>query len=387
MRALLAAAAVLLALAPAARADEVVVDGRGWGHGVGMSQYGAYGYALREGRDFRWILGHYYTGTTVGTAPAGRMRVLLRTTRVPKVCGATALRDARGRRVRLSERRTYAVAAWGPTDLKLTDTTTGRRRARVQAPVRITGGASTCLRGTAENGVRDGAYRGALRLHRAGGRVMVVDDVSLEQYLYGVVPAEMPASWAAEALKAQAVVARSYAIRGRRPAEPYDVFADVRSQMYRGVAAELPASTAAVRATRALAVFFGAEVAQTFFFSTSGGRTAANEEGFGGVPVPYLRSVEDPHDAISPVHTWTVRLDRDRAARMLREVTPGELVSLRVASTTPTGRAAVVEVQGSEAIEQVSGATIRRLLELRSTWFTIRLEPPAPEPSPTPVPG
>src|SRR5688572_8203575 len=120
------AAAAFLALAPAARADEVVIDGRGWGHGVGMSQYGAYGFALREGRDFRWILGHYYTGTSVGRAPAGRMRVLLRTTRVPKVCGASGLRDARGRSVRLSERRTYAVAAWGATGLQLTDTTTRR---------------------------------------------------------------------------------------------------------------------------------------------------------------------------------------------------------------------------------------------------------------------
>src|SRR5215210_625220 len=77
-----AALALLAVLVPAgaARAD-YVIDGRGFGHGVGMSQYGAYGYALREGRDFRWILGHYYTATSVGSAPAGRMRVLLRRTR------------------------------------------------------------------------------------------------------------------------------------------------------------------------------------------------------------------------------------------------------------------------------------------------------------------
>src|SRR5215210_4689251 len=185
--AVLASLASVLLLAPAARADEVVVEGRGWGHGVGMSQYGAYGYALREGRDFRSILDHYYTGTSIGRAPAGRMRVLLRRTRVPKVCDATSLRDARGRTVRLSARRTYAVAAWGATGLQLTDTRTGRRRARVQAPVRLTGGTSTCLRGVAENGLRDGFYRGALRLHREGSRVTVVNDVSLEQYLYGVV--------------------------------------------------------------------------------------------------------------------------------------------------------------------------------------------------------
>jgi len=376
---LVSLAAALLA-APAARAETIVIEGRGWGHGVGMSQYGAYGFALREGRDFRSILGHYYTGTTIGSAPAGRIRVLLRRTTVPKVCGATDLRDARGRRVRLSERRSYAISAWGATGLRVTDATTRRSRARVQAPVRISGGASTCLRGPAENGVRDGAYHGVLRLHRDGSRVMVVNDVSLEQYLYGVVPAEMPASWPAEALKAQAVVARSYAIRSRRPAEPFDVYADVRSQVYRGIATEIATSTAAVRATRALAVFYGAEVAQTFFSSTSGGRTAGNEEGFGGAPIPYLRPVEDPHDDLSPVHTWTVRLEHDRAARMLREVTPGDFVAVRVASTTPTGRVAVVEVEGTAALEQVSGATIRRLLELRSTWFTLAVEEDEPAP-------
>lgn len=381
------AAALGLAPAPAAAADDLVIDGRGWGHGVGLSQYGAYGYALREGRDFRWILGHYYTGTALGSAPPSRMRVLLRRTRAPKVCDATALRDARGRRVRLSTRRTYRVTAWGATGLRLTDTTTGRSRARVQAPARVTGGPSTCLRGTAENGLRDGFYRGALRLHRDGSAVMVVNDVSLEQYLYGVVPAEMPASWPAEALKAQAVVARSYALRGRRPAEPFDVYADVRSQVYRGVAAEIPASTAAVRATRAQVVMWGAAVAQTFFFSTSGGRTAANEEGFGGAPIPYLRAVDDPYDDLSPVHEWTVRIPFARAERMLDEVTTGDLVGVRVVATTPTGRAAIVEVEGSGATEQVSGATIRRLLELRSTWFTVAREPePGSTPTPTPTP-
>ena len=83
--------------------------------------------------------------------------------------------------------------------------------------------------------MRNGVYRGRMVLSRDGRAVLAVNSVGLEQYLYGVVPAEMPASWPAEALKAQAVVARSYALRSRRPSEPYDVFADVRSQVYRGV--------------------------------------------------------------------------------------------------------------------------------------------------------
>ena len=373
--ALAAVLATLTVLCTAATASaDYVIDGRGWGHGVGMSQYGAHGYALREGRDFRWILGHYYPGTSVGRVVSARMRVRLRRTAKPKVCGASALRDARGRRVRLRESRTYAFGALGAGNLRVADAANGRTRARVQAPVRVTGGGVLCLRGTAENGVSSGSYRGALRLHRDGRSVLAVNEVSLEQYLYGVVAAEMPASWATEALKAQAVVARSYALRSRRPAsERFDVYADVRSQVYAGIAGEAPQTTAAVRATRAVAVRHGVEIAQTFFHSTSGGRTAGNEEGFGGgLPVPYLRPVDDPHDDLSPFHTWRVELTDAKAAQMLRSVRLGDLEDLRVSATTPTGRVATVEVVGAEGTVPVSGLEMRRLLELRSTWFTVR---------------
>jgi stage II sporulation protein D len=366
----LAALAAMLPAA-AARAD-YVIDGRGFGHGVGMSQYGAYGYALNEGRDFRWILGHYYTGTTVGPVPAARILVRLRRTRAPMLCGASSLRDATGRRVRLRESRRYRFSPHGSAGLRVLDASSGRTRARVQAPVRVTGGAAVCLRGTAENGLRDGSYRGAMRLHRDGSAVLAVNDVSLEQYLYGVVAAEMPASWAPEALKAQAVVARSYALRSRRPGQPFDVYADVRSQVYRGLAAELPTAVAAVRATRALAVLHGSEIAQTFFHSTSGGRTAGNEEGFGGLPIPYLRSVEDPHDALSPVSSWTVTLSDREAERRLKEVRLGALEDVRVVVRSASGRVERVDVVGAEGTIEVSGREIRRLLGLRSHWFTIR---------------
>jgi stage II sporulation protein D len=206
---------------------------------------------------------------------------------------------------------------------------------------------------------------------REGSRLLAVNHASLEHYLYGVVAAEMPASWPAEALQAQAVVARSYALRSRRSGGPFDVYADVRSQVYRGVAAETPATTAAVRATRAEVVLSGSEVAQTFFFSTSGGRTAGNEEIWGGLPLPYLRPVEDPHDDLSPYHTWTARFSDADAERRLRSVTPGRLEGLRVASRTATGRAATVEVRGSDGAAIVPAGDVRTLLELRSTWFTV----------------
>jgi stage II sporulation protein D len=198
----------------------------------------------------------------------------------------------------------------------------------------------------------------------------VINRLSLEHYLYGVVPAEMPASWPAGALRAQAVVARSYALRSRRPDAPYDVFADVRSQVYRGVPAEAAATTAAVRATRARVVIAAGQVAQTFFFSTSGGRTAANEEGFGGTPISYLRSVDDPYDDVSPYHTWTATFTERAANRKLRSVRVGKLQGLAVIARTPSGRAATVEIRGSKGNRTVPAATVRTLLGLRSSWIT-----------------
>jgi stage II sporulation protein D len=371
--------AAMLVPAAAARAD-YVIDGRGFGHGVGMSQYGAHGYALREGRDFRWILGHYYPGTSVGRVATGRVRVVLRDTPVPKVCSATSARDAGGRRVRLRDTRVYAFTALAAGKLRVTDTSSNRTRARLRAPVRVTGGTSTCIRGEAINGVRNGSYRGALTLHRREGRsVLVVNELGTESYLYGVVAAEMPSTWAAEALKAQAVVARSYALRGRVPDREYDLYPDVRSQVYRGIAGEDAAAIAAVRATRALAVRYGVGIAQTFFHSTSGGRTAGNEEGFGGgLPIPYLRPVDDPFDDISPVHTWSVRLTDRQMERKLREVRLGDLQDVKVSATTETGRVATVDVVGEEGTAQISGLELRRLLDLRSHWFAIRREPGRP---------
>jgi stage II sporulation protein D len=368
MRALLIATTLLL-LAPAgAAAADVVIDGRGWGHGVGLSQYGAYGFALREGRDHTSILAHYYTGSEYGTAPATRMRVRLKHARSLRISGATRAVSG-GRRVRLRDDRAYRVRVLGADRLQVIDSTTGRTRARLRVPVTVTGGASTRLHGGAENGLSSRFYRGRMVLTREGSGVLAVNHVSLEHYLYGVVPAEMPASWPTEALRAQAVVARSYALTSRASGGAWDVFADVRSQVYGGVQSEIASTTAAVRDTRGRVVTVGGQVAQTFFFSTSGGRTAGNEEGFGGAPLSYLRSVEDPHDDLSPVHTWTARFTRREAQRRLRSMLAGSLRGIEVASRSASGRAATVLLRGSGGDRTVSAASVRTALGLRSTWL------------------
>ncbi len=371
MRPILLAVALAL-LAPAVAGADIRIDGHGFGHGAGMAQYGAYGYARMEGRDFRWILDHYYPGTRLAAAPRARLRVRLKEAVALRVTSAASVRGANGRRLSLRTRRTYRFAPWAADQLRVIDLASGRTRAHLIAPARVSPGSSPLkLTGKAENGVTDGRYRGALVLGRSAANVLAIDDVDLEQYLYGVVPSEMPAAWPAAALGAQAVAARSYALRSRRPAQPFDVFADTRSQQYGGVGAEAATTTAAVRATRGLAVMTGSEIAQTLFHSSSGGRTAAVQEVFDSPPLPYLVSVDDPYDTLSPYHDWSVALTEREVAQKLAELVPGDFTDLAVVATTPSGRAATVRITGSAGTKDVPASTVRTRLGLRSTWFAI----------------
>ena len=371
MRASLVLTILFTSLAAATARAEVRIDGHGFGHGVGLAQYGAFGYARDEGRDFRWILDHYYPGTSLAAAPRARLRVRLKEAVALRVTSAAAARGV-GRRLTLRSARTYRFAPWRADQVRVIDLSSRRTLAHLTAPVRLApGGQPLKLLGRAENAVTDGRYRGALVLTRNAANIVAIDDVDLEQYLYGVVPAEMPAAWPAAALSAQAVAARSYALRSRRPTQPFDVFADTRSQAYGGVDGEQATTTAAVRATRALAVMAGTEVAQTLFHSSSGGRTAAVEEVFTSPPLSYLVSVDDPFDQLSPYHDWSVALTEQEVAEKLGDLVPGNFVELLVTVTTPSGRAAKVRITGTGGQREVPASTIRTKLDLRSTWFTI----------------
>ncbi|HEV2820856.1 MAG TPA: SpoIID/LytB domain-containing protein [Solirubrobacteraceae bacterium] len=363
------AAGALAGPAPASAALEL--DGRGFGHGVGMSQYGAYGFAVRENLSYDSILRHYYTGTEITEVDARRIDVLLKRSSSQKVCKATRA-SARGdeKRVTLSRDRCYRFSPAGQVSVAVVDQSTNRRVATLRAPVRATGGSRTALRGTAENGLSNGEYRGALELHRAQGGLHAINDVHSRHYLYGVVPAEVPTSWPIEAVKAQAVAARSYAFTSLRPGQPFDVFADTRSQVYRGFTGEDARGRQAVQETGGKVVTHQGRIAQTFFFSTSGGRTSANENGFGGgTPLPYLRPVDDPHDDLSPVHRWTVRFSNAEAGQRLGV---GTLESLRVTQRDSDDRARSVEVRGRGGSKTLSGAQVRAKLGLRSAWFSVR---------------
>jgi stage II sporulation protein D len=276
-----ASAAAMLLCAGSARASDLMIAGAGDGHGVGMSQDGALGYAER-GWSYQAILAHYYTGTTIGTAPAGaHVRVLI------------------------------------------------------------------------------------------AGKVHTI---ALESYVRGVVSAEVPASWSLAALEAQAVASRTYALTAHAGGSKFDVYADTRSQVYRGVAAETPQTDTAVAATAGQIVTYEGSPAITYFFASSGGRTENVANAFpGSQPEPWLRGVLDPYDR-GPLHTWKLTIPFASAAARLRPLVRGSFQGVEVLKRGYSPRILSAYVLGSSGRTRISGSELAARLGLHDTWayFSVR---------------
>ena len=333
-----------------------VVSGKGYGHGVGMSQYGAYGMA-KAGHTYDKILRHYYTGVELGSAPPKEVRVLLAEGRQAVTIASTApftIKDAAGELYRLPA---------GPLTVRPNlELPTPEGPAVAVPPLGVRPGKAAQL------SVDGRLYRGSLQISAQGGFLRVVNFAGLESYLQGVVASEMPYSWPLDALRAQAVAARSYALANLVKGKPFDLYADVRSQVYLGVAGEKPSTSEAVTSTAGEVVLYGGKVASTLYFSTSGGKTASAADVF-GVAIPYLVSRPDPWDKLSPYHRWgpvvlgarTVQAKLGVGARVL-DVT---------GITTPSGRLRTLAVETATGSEPVPASLARTALGLRSTWLTI----------------
>lgn len=359
---------------PVPRSAWVTVRGRGYGHGHGMSQYGAEG-AARQGLTYRQILGFYYPGTTWGTArgpisvlvsadTTDPVEVLNRSGLTVRVVGgaSVALPDVGARRWRLS------AVSGGRTEVAYLADRWTRWRVLPDPAEFAAGGQPVSL--VTPSGVR--RYRGALRSAEPSADSAARDTVnvlSLEGYLRGVVPLEMPASWSPAAVRSQAVAARSYAAyeRAHPRAAHYQVCDTTSCQVYGGVDAEHPAATAAVVATAGEALTDAQGPAFTQFSSSSGGWTAAGVR-------PYLPAQPDPYDGWSgnPVHTWSVRV----TDRVVERAFPGigNLTRIRVLARDGNGqwrgRVESMRLVGARGRVTISGATFRSALGLRSTWFS-----------------
>jgi len=240
-------------------------------------------------------------------------------------------------------------------------------------------------------------YRGTLALLRDRAGISVVNQVGLEAYLLGVVSGEMgrrdPAE--REALRAQAIVSRTYALRnlGRWRAQGFDLQPTVADQVYGGIGAETADARDAVTTTRGQIVSWGGQPIDAFFFSTCGGRTADGVEVFRGADRPYLRSVPDIDQAglaycsISPRFRWREEWTAEALRAVLRRSLPevvgipagrvGEVRDVRVAMRTASGRVGQLTVALEDNDVQVDGPQVRQVLRtpagdiLRSTAFTL----------------
>jgi len=391
----------------------VTFYGRGYGHGVGLSQYGAQGRAS-DGQLAGEILAHYYQGTTLGTMTNKQIRVLVlqsfaaTSTNPVQVYGRGGTWTIDG------------VAATFPADARLrftpsTSGTTTTWKVRVNASdgsslysgssptwIRVRPGSGTTLQLWSKPSAYD-RFRGVLRLigkTDASAKVNVVNELPIETYLRGVVPAEVSASWPVEAVKAQAIAARSYAAYRLHPATgAFDIYADTRSQMYLGSLVEKAGSNAAVSATASVVLRTpGGGIANALFHSTGGGATENNENVFvsatgqkvAGV-FSYLRGSMDrrsdgsPYDAASPYATWSTQtytlaqIQAWFAADSRTNV--GTLVALDLHDRGVSGRLISVTLIGANgSTKKVAGDVFRAVFNagrpsadrmLRSTLFDL----------------
>lgn len=358
----------------------IVVRGHGYGHGHGMSQYGAEG-AAAQGLSYKEIVDFYYPGTQWSEV-GGRVRVLITGDTSDDVVVAPvaglAVRD-------LGSGATYtlptnaAVTRWrlnvrqGKTVLeRLSDRW---RIHRTSSGNSLAGDGEFFARSPLTLFTPSGTkrYRGILRAASptpGAAAKNTVNIVSMDQYVMGVVPYEMPASWHPEAVRAQAVAARTYATwsREQNVGRYYQICDTTSCQVYGGASGEDARANDAVRATARQILTYRGRPAFTQFSSSSGGWTSAGS-------VPYLVAKEDPYDGWdgNPVHDWTMTVDTRVLERRYPSI--GVLGRIRVVGRDGNGewqgRVTSLVLDGSTGDVTISGDSFRWAYGLRSNWFSI----------------
>jgi SpoIID/LytB domain protein len=355
---------------PPGDGHRIVIQGHGYGHGRGMSQWGAQG-AARQGVGWQRIVEFYYPGTTWGSAGRRiKVRITADTTSdvvVAKTAGLR-VRPLRGGNVLVlpdrATQRWRLLPSAGRTRVQF-QRSGGRWRTwrAFDGPGEIWAPGATRL--VTPSGTT--AYRGRLR----GVAGLTVNVLRLEAYLRGVVPKEVPALWGPDAVRAQSVAARTYAAFERRSRRgPWDVYDTTASQVYGGADAEHPASDAAIRATRRKVLLHDGKPAFTQFSASSGGWTAGGSQ-------PYLVTKRDDWDDWdgNHHHDWRVRT-RDGAIEA-KFPAVGDLRSIAVdrggRRYRRGGRAVTVTLRGTDGTVTVRGDDVRWKLGLKSTWFRFRV--------------
>ncbi|TYP48705.1 SpoIID/LytB domain-containing protein [Thermosediminibacter litoriperuensis] len=213
-------------------------------------------------------------------------------------------------------------------------------------------------------------YRGVIEfLPASNGGITVINELGLEEYLYGVLPNEMPPSWPMEALKAQAVASRTYAVnnilKGKKLG--FDVTCDSSDQVYGGYDSENHRTNEAVNQTRGQVLVYKDEPILALYHSNSGGVTEDSGDAF-GTELPYLKSVKDEFSLQSPNSTWTVKIPRVQAGGF------GTIYDLAVMEKSESGRVKKMLVRGSSGDRVLSAKDIRAAFQLKSNLFEIKTD-------------
>jgi stage II sporulation protein D len=353
----------MLLMAPAAQARvSWIVRGHGFGHGVGMSQYGAYGFAV-HGKGYRYILTHYYSGTTIGRLPGPRIvRVLLDISSgdvgfsgAISACGE-ALSAARGYEAHRAGRGVVLRSAAGKPLASC-----GRKlRAAGHGQIEVAG---------------IGDYRGALEVVPTAsdaGSLNAIDAVTVDQYVKGVIPNESPASWPQAALRAQALAARSYALSVQVSGNGFDLYDTTASQVYEGLSSETTATNEAADATRGQVVEYGGEIAETYFSACSGGHTESVQNVFFGPAVPYLVGVPDPYDYYCPLHSWTLRFSGPQISARLGGYLDGRLKRVAITERGASPRIVWARLYGTGGVTKIRGDQLASALGAYDRWMSFQ---------------
>ncbi len=351
----------------------LTISGHGYGHGHGMSQWGAYGAAAARGLSWRSILAFYYPGATLANLGNPTIRVRLDsvgsgTLYVDNAAGLRLAGKALPGPAKISQYSVKPLSSAGRVQVSMLTSAGWRAYATVTSPA-VFSSASGVVGVRLADGSRR-AYRGSIYANRtSSSSLLPVSVLPMDSYLRAVVPAEMPASWHANALAAQAVAARSYAGYDRDHAPSgrvYDTCDTTSCQMYSGVPAEYASSTAAVLATAGQTLTSGGRPAFTQFGSANGGWSSAGSQS-------YLLARADPYDGAIPngANSWSTTITAARIQARWPSI--GTYRQLRILSRDGHGqwggRVLTAAFDGSRGSVSVTGETIRSAFGLRSEWF------------------
>lgn len=357
-----------------------LISGRGYGHGIGLSQWGARGMAL-QGFNYQDILAHYYQGSTV------QSNMPERPIRVAVALSQNTAKAAPGAAYRLIDLVSNEILAEGEASDEWNFSTDGTKiKAELNEQEKNTAFSSTQFLLESDthltlNGQKK--YHEAFIIRTNNRQTLdVINQLDLENYLLGVISQEIPASFPEEAIKAQAVASRSYARHRMKQnaAKSFDVYPSEISQVYAGINGETAAGTAAVNATKYQVAAYNEEIIEALFFSNSGGHTESNENVWNSAPVPYLRGVADEYSGYQadPVSSrYGIWWSKDYTTEQLNQLFKvGTVLDIQVSETYPSGRPAKIKVTGSENTAFYTANEFRKLLDpngniFRSSWFTI----------------